>query len=641
MKLPEGSYLNAKIDDVVAVDFETAGIERRPLYPPVPASVSIVAPGRAPEFLAWGHSVGNNCDKAAATMRLRALWKSDVPLVFHNSKFDLDVAEAHLGLPLPDWRRCHDTLFLAFLDDPFRKSLALGDLTVEVLKRSAKFKDGPLRDWVIKNVDGASRSPASWGAHIAKAPAQLVSNRALGDAVATRELFLKLMKRVDKRGMSVAYDRERRLLPCLLDSERRGVRVDHRRLARDIKLYVEFLDEVDAQIRKSLKSKDLDVGSPAQLFRALESAGKLETVILTAKGNPSTSKEALEECIGDKRILTLLKLRGVLATCIGTFMRPWLFQADQTNGLIHTQWNQVRQPEGGGARTGRLSSTPNFQNILNPERIGSLLAEVTRYWTKLGVKLMMAKLPLVPQLRDYIIPDTKNDVLLVRDYSQQEMRILAHFEDGALLGKYQEDPTLDVHNAARDLIQEMLGLKLDRRPVKDTGFGLVYGLGVAGLAKKIDTTTQEARSLRNAYLRAMPGIQVLGDEMKRRAAAKQPIRTWGGREYFCEEPKFINGRMRTFEYRLINILIQGSAADNTKEATARYWERRNEFQDGARFLMTVHDETVINAPKKTSAVAMKRLRETMESVEFDLPMLSEGKIGPTWAQLKKFDDKRV
>ena len=629
-----------KIEDAVAVDFETEAIDRRPRYPPRPVSVSIVEPGRPAEFLAWGHPVGNNCTIDTAKIRLRALWKSDAPLAFHNSKFDLDVAEAHLNLPLPDWRRCHDTLFLAFLDDPFRRSLVLGDLTVDVLKRSAKFKDGKLRDWVLTNVPELKRRPSEWGAHLSKAPAQLVQARATGDATATRDLFVKLMGRVAKRGMGAAYDRERRLLPCLLDSERRGVRVAHRRLARDLELYAKFLEEVDAQVRRSLKSNDLDVGSPAQLFRALEAAGKLESVILTKKGNPSTSKEALEECIGDKKILALLKLRGVLATCVGTFMRPWLLQADQTNGLIHTQWNQVRQPEGGGARTGRLSSTPNFQNILNPDRIGALLIEVERRWPLLGAALKLNGAPLVPQLRDYIVPDTKHDVLLVRDYQQQEMRILAHFEDGALLAKYRADPTLDVHNAARDLIQEMLGLRLDRRPVKDTGFGLVYGLGVAGLAKKIDTTTQEARELRNAYLRAMPGIKVLGDEMKRRAAANQSIRTWGGREYFCEAPKFIDGRMRTFEYRLINILIQGSAADDTKEATARYWESRHDAPDGARFMMTVHDETVVNAPKKNMKRAMRRLRETMESVEFDLPMLSDGKSGPTWARLKKFNDER-
>ncbi len=632
------------LEDVVAVDFETAGIERRPAYPPVPASVAIAEPGKPPEFLAWAHPLGNNCTKEDAIRRLAPLWKNS-PLVFHNSKFDLDVAEVHLGLALPDWRRCHDTLFLAFLDDPLRKDLSLGGLTVEVLKKSKKFKDGALRDWVFANVEGAKRRPSEWGAHITKAPAPLVKVRACGDAQATRDLFLKLHKRVLKRGMGAAYDRERRLLPCLLDSERRGVSVAHRRLARDIKLYEQFLEEVDRQARRSLKSPELDVASPTQLFKALEAAGKLSQVLLTAKGNPSTSKEALEECVSDKRLLALLKLRGVLATCVGTFMRPWLFQADLTGGRIHTQWQQVRQPEGGGARTGRLSSTPNFQNILNPDRIGDLLAVADKHWPQLGAALKLVGLPLVPQLRDYIVPDTKSDVLLVRDYSQQEMRILAHFDqlpdgrDGQLLTKYKEDPTLDVHNAARDLIQEMLGLKLDRRPVKDTGFGLVYGLGVPGLAKKIGTSTQEARDLRNAYLEAMPGIKRLGDTMKARALANEPIYTWGGREYYCEEPAVVNGRLRTFEYKLINVLIQGSAGDCTKEALCRYWESGPEKQ-GARFLMTVHDETVVNAPRRFTSAAMKQLRETMEGIEFDVPMLSDGKSGPTWAKLRKFNDRR-
>ena len=150
------------IDAAVAVDFETEAIARRPRYPPRPVGVAIAVPGRAPEYLAWGHPIGNNCAKADATRRLKALWRSSAPLVFHNSKFDLDVAEAHLGLALPSWRRCHDTLFLAFLDDPLRRDLSLAGLVVDVLKRSARFKDGALRDWVLANVPEAKRRPAEW-----------------------------------------------------------------------------------------------------------------------------------------------------------------------------------------------------------------------------------------------------------------------------------------------------------------------------------------------------------------------------------------------------------------------------------------------------------------------------------------------
>ncbi len=628
----------ADIQHTVAVDFETEAIERRPSYPPKPVSVAIAEPGKPPEFLSWGHPIGNNCSVEDARRRLGPLWKGKAPLVFHNGKFDLDVAETHLGLKIPDWRRCHDTLFLAFLDNPLQRDLSLEALVDSVLKKSTKFKDGKLRDWIFANVEGAKRKPTKFGEHISKAPATLVEARATGDAARTRELFLKLHKTVHKRGMLDAYDRERRVQPCLLDSERRGVTVAHRRLKRDLVLYTKLLEEVDAQIRRSLKCRDLEVGSPTQLFKALEAAGKLSQIILTAKGNPSTSKEALEECIDDKRLLSILALRGVLATCIGTFMNPWLYQADLTGGLIHTQWNQVRQPEGGGARTGRLSSTPNFQNILNPDRIQALLTLVNKHWPKLGMAVRAAGLPMVPQLRDYIAPDSASEILLVRDYSQQEMRILAHFEDGALLAKYHDDPTLDVHDAARDLIQEMLGLKLDRRPVKDTGFGLVYGLGVPGLAKKIGTSTGEARNLRNAYLKAMPGIKDLGDVMKERARQNLPIYTWGGREYYCEPPAIINGRPRTFEYKLINVLIQGSAGDCTKESIARYWEQKR--CDDARFLMTVHDESVVNAAKANMRRAMLELRDTMEGIEFDVKMLSDGKFGPTWAQLKKYNDER-
>lgn len=630
--------------EAAGIDFETDAIEQRPMYPPKPAGVSI-AIGNTSEYLSWGHPLGNNCTKAQAIKRLKQVW-DEYDLVFYNAKFDLDVAETHLGLKIPPWERCHDSLYLAFLDDPLQTSLRLGDVVPKYIRAKA-WKAGALEQWILDNVPEARRNKRQWAAYIAKAPGNLVATRAKGDSLNALKLFRKLYKQVLKRGMGEAYDRERRLLLPLLKSERGGICVDAARIDRELhKFYEPLLLWIDDQLRRRLNAPELDCDKGRQMFAALESAGKIVAPVLTENGNPSISAEALEESVEDKKILSLLKLRGVLVTCIRTFMRVWLSQASKTGGRVHTQWNQTRQPGGGGARTGRLSSTPNFQNILNPDRIGKLLEFVEKYlkaelakFRATQVPKSLCRLPLIPQLRSYILPDSKDHVLIVRDYSQQEMRILAHFEDGALCQRYKENPFLDVHDAARDLIYELIGVTFDRRPVKDTGFGLVYGLGVAGLAKKIEQPYQMAQQLRNAYLKAMPGIKDLNNDMKNRAAHDLPIRTWGGREYFCEKPAIIKGRIRTFEYKMINVLIQGSAADNTKEAICRFDETKPRNLD-SRFLLTVHDETVASAPKEQLIPAMSHLRESMESVEFDVLMLSEGKYGPNWGNLKKYDDKR-
>jgi DNA polymerase I-like protein with 3'-5' exonuclease and polymerase domains len=146
----------------------------------------------------------------------------------------------------------------------------------------------------------------------------------------------------------------------------------------------------------------------------------------------------------------------------------------------------------------------------------------------------------------------------------------------------------------------------------------------------------QSRIIKAAYLAIFPELSDLQDDLKDYAAAGQPLTTWGGRQYYCEEPKFVKSRNRvcTFEYKMLNYLIQGSSADCTKEALIRY--------DGAKqygkFLVSVHDEINISVPKQHVKSEMQLLREVMASVEFDVPMLSDGSTGPNWGALIKFKE---
>jgi DNA polymerase I-like protein with 3'-5' exonuclease and polymerase domains len=153
---------------------------------------------------------------------------------------------------------------------------------------------------------------------------------------------------------------------------------------------------------------------------------------------------------------------------------------------------------------------------------------------------------------------------------------------------------------------------------------------------------EEAGELKKAILKLYPGLADMYKDMKRRALAKEPIRTWGGREYYCEEPAIVNGRLMMFDYKLVNVLIQGSAADCTKEAIIRFAKelKSRGLWGVVRLLLNVHDQLTASAPKKIYKDAMEWLRICMESVEFDVPILTEGSVSSAnWNELKDYDKK--
>ena len=150
---------------------------------------------------------------------------------------------------------------------------------------------------------------------------------------------------------------------------------------------------------------------------------------------------------------------------------------------------------------------------------------------------------------------------------------------------------------------------------------------------------EEARALKSAILALYPGLKGMYAETRIRAQLNKPIRTWGGREYYCEPSRIVEGRIRDFAYKLPNALIQGSAADCTKEAIIAFWSAR---QSDWHLLLSVHDELVVSVPRPDIVPAMECLRQAMEGVAFDVPMLSEGTVSLTnWNCLKPYDKKGV
>lgn len=632
-------------EQVAFLDFETYAIVKRPgPYPPAPVSFALQRPSeRKPTFYSWGHST-DNCDLQMAKEIVVGLFKWALQeghaVCMQNAKFDLDVAETHFGAPALPWRSFHDTLFLLFLSDPHAKSHGLKPSAERILGWAPEKQDA-VRDWLVAQRI-VTKNQKGWGAHICAAPAGLVGPYAIGDVARTKALFDKLYPEIKERGMLEAYNRERRLLPILLRTEREGIRADLPAMEHDLPMYLKARDKVDNWLRKRLNAPDLNLDADKDVGDALDREGVITAWTWTAGGvgrapQRSIAKKNMPLTIfKDPQVAAAYGYRGRLSTALSMFMEPWLSMARASGGTIHTEWSQVRQARGGGqvgTRSGRLSSSPNFQNISKDFEGRS---------DGYTHPAFLRGLPHLPLMRRYLLPD-KGHVWGRRDINQQELRLLAHFEDGQLQAAYNRqdalaeelgDPTrrLDVHTIVQQGIAEIMGLEFERTRVKTFDFQNVYGAGITAAAAALGVEPGVAKQVIGVLMHVLPGYERLLNACKNRGA--QPIVTWGGREYY-EEPATYSKKYKrhmTFAYKRLNYLIQPSAADVTKEATIRYDEAPKE----SRFLLTVHDEFDASMPPKRLKQEMGVLRDCILSIETDVKMISDGETGPNWADLEEY-----
>lgn len=636
------------------MDWETMPIGQRPAQmPPRPVGLALRTPW-APKtrYLAIGHPTQNNSTPEEIRAELGRVWDSGLPILCHNAKFDYEVAFDWLELPKLPWERLHDTQYLAYLCDPHARSLGLKELAEDFLEWPPEEKDA-LAGWIadhtaallaaypwnrtwdkkeqrFKNPKKISKKES--GKWIFATPGDIAGRYAIGDVDRTDALFRHLAPIVLNNGMWGAYERERELMPILLDNEREGMCADVPGLRDASQNYGQAFDYTEAWLRGELRASGLNFDADQDVAAVLSQRGIVrdEDWQTTKDGGLSMSKDNLLPSMftgpNGAAIASALGYRNRLKTCLSMFINPWLAQAEKNNGRITTNWNQTRSAgeSAGGTRTGRPSTDKH--NLLNISK--DFAGRTDGY-----IHPAFLDLPELPLCRRFILPDPGH-TFLHRDFDGQELRVFAHFEQGQLYDAYQRDPATDPHAVVGAELARLTGQELERTKIKVLNFQAIYGGGVPAAQRKLNCSYAEAKEYKAFHEKALPGRKILSEEILKIVRVGEPIRTWGGRLYFPEPPRFVKelGRVQSFEYKLINYEVQGSAADLTKQSIIE-WNRAKE--PGCRFLVTVYDEINISAETEHKDRHMDLLRDVMEKERLTVPMRSSGKEGQNWGTLIK------
>jgi DNA polymerase-1 len=431
------------------------------------------------------------------------------------------------------------------------------------------------------------------------------------DADATWRIEEILAPRVRAEGLWDLYaDLERPLISVLARMERTGIAVDVGRLNQ---LSTEFADRmatIEAEIYQSA-GRTFNINSGPQLRQFLFDELKLPSIQKTPKGEQSTAQEVLEELALKHPLPALILRHRQLGKLKSTYLDALPVLVHPEDGRIHASFNQ------GVAATGRLSSSdPNLQNI--PVR------------TEEGRQIRQAFIPGDPDWR-----------LLTADYSQIELRILAHYsDDPALVRAFDEDRDIHTAVAARIFHVDESGVDSSmRRVAKTVNFGVIYGLSPFGLAARLGITQAEAATFIDAYFQEYAGVDRFITKALEAAQAEGRVGTILGRRRPIIGIKNTTGHVRNLAERTaVNTIIQGSAADLIKRAMIRIDRELIRGGFRARMLLQIHDELVFEAPaEELPRLAEMVRREMTGALDLKVPLKVDLAAGSNWLDVELVD----
>ncbi|MFP3895955.1 MAG: DNA polymerase I [Anaerolineales bacterium] len=575
-----------------ALDTETTGLD---VVDADLVGISVaISPGEA-YYIPVGHEEkqGEQLPLDLLHKRLGPVLLNDNCKVFHNAKFDIIALERH-GLPVKG--PCIDTMIAAWLLNPSGHGIGLKEQAWQRLG----IEMTPIEDLIKKG-------------HRERTMAQVSITEAAPYACADADMTLRLANVLERElkereQWDLFVEMEMPLIPVLVSMERHGVAVDPQALEAMSRRIEEQLKKLQEQIYQ-YAGHTFNVRSTQQLGKVLFEKMKLPIIRRTKTGY-STAKDVLSELKDEHPIIDAIleyrkleKLRSTYIDILPDLVNP-------STGRIHTSYNQT------GTSTGRLSSSdPNLQNI--PVR------------TELGRHVRAA----------FVAPP--EHVLLGCDYSQVELRLLAHFSrDPEMMAAFRRGE--DIHATTAAAIHGVCLAEVtteQRSLAKTINFGLMYGMSAYGLASRTELSNDKARRFIETYFERFSQVKTYFDATLAFAHKHGYVETvMGRRRYFPTLKATDEGNsraQRAAERAAINMPIQGSAADILKIAMIRLYHLLRERELKGRLILQIHDELILEVPEEELTRTRDLVVDTMENAyELDVPLKVDTAVGENWMEIK-------
>ncbi len=413
-----------------------------------------------------------------------------------------------------------------------------------------------------------------------------------------------LFKKIESSGLrDLMYTIELPLVPVLVHMENRGVGIN-------LLAFKEFLKEVEKRLMVlthkiySHAGEKFNIRSNQQLANILFKKLRLKTIKRTPKGQPSTESSVLEALVGEHPIVKDILEYRTLEKLRSTYLKP-LPEMVKEDGRLHTTFNNL------ATATGRLSSkNPNLQNIPIKGELG-------------------------PRMRSCFVAK-EGYLLIASDYSQIELRILAHLsQDPYLLKSFEMDEDIHANTASLLFDKAKDDVTADeRRKAKTINFGLLYGMGPQKLARELGIKMSEAKRFIEIYFSKLKKVKDFYEKVETQAKEKGYVTTLSGRRRFLPDIHSRNLNLFQQAKRMaINTVVQGSAADIIKMSMIEV--EKDEFLKslGAELILQIHDELLLEVPEKKAENAAKRVAEIMSNIMvLSVPLKVEWGIGKNWAE---------
>jgi DNA polymerase-1 len=572
----------------LAIDTEIDGLD--PLRAPLVGVSLAVTPGRA-AYLPLAHQeLREQVPLAAAIAALRpVLTDPNVLKIYQNAKFDMLVME-RAGFPAA--APFDDPMVISYAQEAGMHGHGLEELAQLHLGHTPMSYDETTGT-------GRNRAPFS----------QVPIERATAYAAEHADVALRLWQALRPRlrfnaGLALYEQMERRLLPVLLDMERAGIKVDADDLQRMSVDFEQRMGVIEKDIHR-LVGRPFNIGSAKQLGEVLFDEMKLGGGKRMKTGAWGTDASVLQTLAdqGNELPARILDWRQ-LQKLKSTYADALIGEINPDTGRVHTSYAQCI------ASTGRLSSNdPNLQNIPIRTEEGS-------------------------RIRHAFIAE-KGHLLVSADYSQIELRLLAHVADIATLrDSFARGEDIHARTASEVFGIPMAGMDaMTRRRAKAINFGIIYGISGFGLARQLGITPGEARTYIDAYFVRYPAIRSYMERTKEEARISGYVTTPFGRRCWVPGIADKNGARRAYaERQAINAPLQGGGADIIKRAMVRLPKALKETGLRSRLLLQVHDELLFEAPEDELPALTTLARQVMESAAvLSVPLVVETGVGRTWA----------